>query len=148
MMVRFHETLSERSVYFRYFHAMRLNLRVAHERLIRMCFIDYSRELALVADYADTESGEHHILAVGRIIKIHGSNDAEFAVVVSDNWQHRGLGWELLRRLVEIARQEKLSHLVADILPDNLEMLGICEKLGFNCRFKSETGVVKVELEL
>jgi acetyltransferase len=92
MMVKFHETLSERSVYFRYFHAMRLNLRVAHERLIRMCFIDYSREVALAADYADTESGEHQILAVARLIRLHGSNDAEWAVVVSDNWQHRGLG--------------------------------------------------------
>ena len=48
LMVKFHETLSERSVYFRYFHAMRLTQRVAHERLTRICFIDYEREMALV----------------------------------------------------------------------------------------------------
>jgi acetyltransferase len=148
MMVRFHETLSERSVYFRYFHAMRLNLRVAHERLIRMCFIDYSREMALIADYADMESGEHQILAVARLIRLRGGNDAEFALIVSDNWQHRGLGRELLRRLVEIARQEKLGRLVADILTDNLEMLRTCKKLGFKCRPRGEAGVVNVELEL
>ena len=48
LMVKFHETLSERSVYFRYFHAMRLTQRIAHERLTRICFIDYEREMALV----------------------------------------------------------------------------------------------------
>ena len=52
-MVKFHETLSEQSVYFRYFHHVRLSQRVAHERLTRMCFIDYAREMALVAERRD-----------------------------------------------------------------------------------------------
>ncbi len=148
MMVRFHETLSERSVYFRYFHPMRLNLRVAHERLTRMCFIDYSREIALVVDYADTESNEHQILAVGRLIKMHSSNDGEFAILVSDQWQGRGLGVELLQRLIVIAREEKLIRMVADVLPDNQDMLRLCEKLGFKRKYWAEGGVVKAELEL
>ena len=46
----FHETLSEQSVYLRYFHLMKLSQRVAHERLTRICFIDYDREMALVAE--------------------------------------------------------------------------------------------------
>jgi acetyltransferase len=50
MMVKFHATLSERSVYLRYFHLMNLSQRVAHERLTRICFIDYDREMALVAE--------------------------------------------------------------------------------------------------
>ena len=52
MMVKFHETLSERSVYLRYFHLMNLSQRIAHERLTRICFIDYDREMALVAERA------------------------------------------------------------------------------------------------
>ena len=57
-MVKFHETLSERSVYLRYFHLMNLEQRVAHERLTRICFIDYDREMALVAERRNPETGE------------------------------------------------------------------------------------------
>jgi acetyltransferase len=148
MMVRFHETLSERSVYFRYFHPMRLNVRVAHERLTRMCFIDYSREIALVAEHSGSQNGAREILAVGRLIRLRTGSDGEFAVVVSDNWQHRGLGKELLQRLVAVGREEKLRRIVADVLPDNHEMLRVCEHLGFKQRYWIEGGVVKVSLDL
>ena len=57
-MVRFHETLSERSVYLRYFHLMNLEQRTTHERLTRICFIDYDREMALVAEHRNPETGE------------------------------------------------------------------------------------------
>ena len=148
MMVRFHETLSERSVYFRYFHPMRLNVRVAHERLTRMCFIDYSREIALVVERTNPQGGEREILAVGRLVRCHGSNDGEFAIVVSDKWQRRGLGRELLRRLVEIGREEKISRIVADVLPDNHDMLRVCDLLGFRQQTPPGAGVVKVSLDL
>ena len=52
-MARFHATLSERSVYLRYFHMIPLDTRIAHERLTRICFIDYDREMALVAERSD-----------------------------------------------------------------------------------------------
>jgi acetyltransferase len=148
LMVRFHETLSDRSVYFRYFHPMRLNQRVAHERLQRMCFIDYSREMALVADHRDPQSGTREILGVGRLIKMHASNDGEFAILVSDRCQGCGLGTELLRRLVQIGREERLSRIVGDVLPDNREMLRVCEKLGFKRVYGLDSGVVKTELEI
>ncbi len=57
-MVAFHGTLSERTVSLRYFHAMKLSTRVAHERLTRICFIDYDREMALVADAENPETGD------------------------------------------------------------------------------------------
>ena len=53
LMVKFHATLSERTVYLRYFHMENLGARVAHERLLQKCFIDYDREMALVADLQD-----------------------------------------------------------------------------------------------
>ena len=95
-MVRFHETLSERSVYLRYFHLMNLEQRTTHERLTRICFIDYDREMALVAERRNPETGESEILGVGRLMKIHGTREAEVAVLISDKWQGRGLGKELL----------------------------------------------------
>jgi acetyltransferase len=148
MMVKFHQTLSERSVYFRYFHPIRLNARVSHERLTRMCFIDYSREMALVVVRTDPISRGEEILGVGRLIRLHGTLDAEFAIVISENWQRHGIGTELLRRLVRIGREEDLKRIVADILADNVEMQRVCEKLGFKSRYSANEGVVKVEIDL
>ncbi|HXM44967.1 MAG TPA: bifunctional acetate--CoA ligase family protein/GNAT family N-acetyltransferase [Bryobacteraceae bacterium] len=139
MMVKFHATLSERSVYLRYFHLMHLSQRVAHERLTRICFIDYDREMALVAE----RRGE--ILAVARLTRIPGSNDAEVAVLVSDQFHGRGLGKELLARLVIVGGDEKLRVLKADILPDNRDVMRICEKLGFTLRHSVEDEVIKAE---
>ena len=127
-MVRFHETLSERTVYLRYFHLMNLEQRTQHERLTRICFIDYDREMALVAERRNPETGESEILGVGRMMKIHGTNEAEVAVLISDQWQGRGLGKELLARLLIVGADEKLSKLTADILPDNRDVMRVCEK--------------------
>ena len=148
VMVKFHEGLSERSVYLRYFHLMNLSQRVSHERLTRICFIDYDREMALVAERRNPLSGEREILAVGRLTKVHGTNDAEVAVLVSDRFQGRGLGKELLARLLKVGKDEKLNALVADILPDNRDVMRICEKLNFNLRHSLEDEVVKAEYKL
>jgi acetyltransferase len=147
-MVKFHQTLSERSVYLRYFHLMNLEQRVTHERLTRICFIDYDREMALVAERRNPETGEAEILGVGRLTKIHGTNEAEVAVLVSDSWQGRGLGKELLARLLLVGADEKLSKLVADILPDNRNIMRICEKLGFSLKHSLEDEVVHAEFKL
>src|SRR6266516_500246 len=147
LMVKFHETLSEQSVYFRYFHHIGLNRRVAHERLTRLCFIDYAREMALVVDRRDPKTGTREILGVGRLINTHIQNEAEFAILVGDPWQNHGLGTELLRRLVQIGREEKLRLITGDILSDNRGMQRVCEKLGFRRRYSVEEGVVKAEIE-
>ena len=131
LMVKFHETLSEESVYNRYFAALKLSQRVAHERLTRICFNDYDREIALVAELKAPKGEEKKILGVGRLSKQHGGSDAEFAVLVSDEWQRLGLGSELLRRLIEIGRDEKLARLSGVILAENHAMQHICRKVGF-----------------
>jgi len=148
LLIKFHETLSERSVYLRYFYPMKLSQRIAHERLTRMCFIDYDREMALVADYRDPKTGTREILAVGRLRKLHGTDEAEFSLLIGDRYQHQGLGTELLRRLLQIGRDEKLRRIVADILPDNRDMQRVCEKLGFRLHWAMETGVVRAEIDL
>lgn len=147
-MAKFHETLSERSVYLRYFHAIRLTQRIAHERLTRICFIDYEREIALVILKKDAQTGAEEILAIGRLIKIHGTRDGEFAILVSDNWHHRGLGHELLKRLLDIGREEKLTRVFGEILPENRDMLRVCDKLGFRRHYSADEGVVRAEVDL
>jgi acetyltransferase len=146
LMVRFHEHLTERSVYLRYFHFINFDQRVAHERLLRICFIDYDREMALVAERRDPLTGERQILGVGRLTKLHGFREAEFAAIVTDAFQGRGLGFELVRRLVEIGRAEKLERIIADILPDNSAMQKICRRLGFHLRDLFGEGVIKADI--
>ncbi|NEQ71621.1 MAG: bifunctional acetate--CoA ligase family protein/GNAT family N-acetyltransferase [Okeania sp. SIO2C9] len=131
LIVQFHKTLSEESVYFRYFNFLKLSRRIAHERLTRICFIDYYREMALVVDYKNPETGNHEILGAGRLSKSHGVNEAEFSMLVSDPYQRQGLGTELLLRLVQIGRDEQLEGIVATILAENIAMQRVCEKVGF-----------------
>lgn len=148
LMVKFHECLTERSVYFRYFHQLNLSQRTAHDRLMRICFNDYDREIALVVDYRDPATGQRQILGVGRMSKVHGTNDAEFAIVVVDEYQKRGLGTELLSRLITIGRDEKLTRISADILPENHEMRRVCEKLGFRVTRAGDEPLMKAEIIL
>ncbi|MDG3007470.1 bifunctional acetate--CoA ligase family protein/GNAT family N-acetyltransferase [Paludisphaera mucosa] len=148
LLVDFHATLSERSVSFRYFHAMKYSTRVAHERLTRICFIDYDREMALVADRKDPETGERKVLGVGRLSKIRGTDEAEFALLVSDQFQGRGLGSELLRRVLQVGRDEHVGRVRGDVLPENVEMLRVCEKIGFRLARDIDDGVVRAEMEL
>jgi acetyltransferase len=148
LMVRFHEQLSERSVYLRYFHLMKFDQRVAHERLTRSCFIDYDREMALVAERRDPLTGERQILGVGRLTKLHGLREAEFAAIVADAFQRQGLGFELVGRLLQIGRAEELDRITGDVLPENRAMQRICERLGFRLRDSFEEGLIKAVIEL
>jgi acetyltransferase len=131
LMVKFHETLSDRSVYLRFFASLSLSRRVAHERLLRICFGDYDREMALVVEHTDPATEERKIIAVGRMNKLHAGNEAEVAVLVADHYQKLGLGNELLRRVVQIARDEKLSRLSAEMLTDNIAMQLMFRHNGF-----------------
>jgi len=145
LLVEFHHTLSEQSVYQRYFHPFPLSERIAHERLTRIAFINYEREMALVAERRD-EANKPHIIGVGRLIKLRGGREAEFAILISDEYQRHGLGTELLSRLVAIGRREGVKRITADILPDNVGMIRVSEQVGFTCRYIAEEGVVKAEL--
>jgi len=142
-MVRFHGTLSDASVYSRYFHHMNLSYRVSHERLTRICFIDYDREMVLVA-----ESAAHEIIAVGRLTRQRASDDAEFAVLVGDPWQERGVGAEMMRTLVDVARRERMHCIFGQILTDNRAMQEISRQLGFSLRYSLEDRLVEATLAL
>jgi len=148
LMVKLHETLSDRSVYLRYFCSLSLSRRVAHERLLKICFGDYDREMALVAERIDPFTQERRIIGVGRLSKLHGKNEAEVAVLVSDQYQKLGLGNELLRRVVEVARDEKLSQVSAEMLTDNLAMQIIMKGLGFRVRTEEDMTSVRAFLDL
>ena len=147
LMVKFHKTLSDRSVYLRYFGFVSLEKRIMHERLRRVCFIDYDREIALVADLANRD-GTHQILGVGRLIKEHETNEAEFAVLISDPWQGKGFGSELLKLLVQIGRKERLRRITGRISPENTTMKTVSEQVGFSLRFDHKANEWLAEIAL
>jgi acetyltransferase len=146
LMVKFHEKLSDRSVYLRYFGSLSRKARISHDRLVRICFGDYDRELALVVERGGQGSPE--IIAVGRLSRIYGTKEADVAILVTDEYQGRGLGAELLRRIVDVARQEGVQAISADMLPDNMAMQVISKSLGFRVRMQPGFSCVRARLEL
>jgi acetyltransferase len=89
-----------------------------------------------------------HIIAVARLIKAHGTNEAELAIVISDEWQGKGLGTKLLGDLLTIGRTEGLKRIVGYILPENNVMQRICRKLGFEVTYDTIRDVFRAEIEL
>jgi acetyltransferase len=147
-MARFHETLSDKSVYLRFFHMEKLAARIAHDRLVRKCFIDYDREMALVVERTIPANGDREIIAVGRLTRQHGARNAEIAVLVADSYQHQGLGGELLARLIQVGRDEKLNRIVATILMENTAMRALTARHGFAIQGEADMGVVEAVLTL
>jgi acetyltransferase len=147
LLIKLHKALSERTVYLRYFQPLKLSQRTAHERLTRICFIDYDREMAIAVERKN-EAGEAEIIAIGRLSKTHGRDEAELAVLVDDRCQHQGLGTELYRRLIAIASDEHIRRVVSTILAENREMRAICQKHGFKLEADLEDGTIRAELEL
>jgi acetyltransferase len=148
MMVKFHETLSEESVHFRYFGMLQLSQRVEHKRLSHICSDDYDQDIALVVEHTADPSRRHEILAVARLAKLAGELEAEFAIVVSDQWQDLGLGAHLLELLVTIGRKEKLRRIFAQILPGNAAMRHLFKEAGFAFQPDASAGEIRAELLL
>jgi len=148
-LVQFHETLSDRSVYMRYLHPMLLSERVAHERLARICHCDYNREITLIAEQIlDPETCETAIWGAGRLTKLHGTNQARFSTLISDQAQGKGIGKELVKRLIDLSRGEKLDRIEALISTDNQAMQGLCQKLGFQLKPLPDQNMVMAEMML
>jgi acetyltransferase len=140
LMVDFHLTLSDASVYLRYFQVQKLDSRIAHTNLIRRCCVDYDREIALVVDRVNPQTAAHEILGVGRLTRPLGREEAELGVLVTDRHQGSGLGRELVARLIQIARAEKIHTIVAHILPENVAMLALARRFHFTSAPSTDPG--------
>lgn len=145
--VRFHQTLSEQSIKQRFFHVMKLSSRVTHERLTRICCVDYDREIAIVAEKCEANGGSR-ILGVVRLSKSPHADDAEFAVLIADDAQGNGLGTELVRRILQIAKREGVRRLWCEVLQGNTRMDEICQSLELSVDKKVSDGVVRAEIWL
>ncbi|MFS8884637.1 GNAT family N-acetyltransferase [Synechococcus sp. H70.2] len=147
LVIQFHRHVSDYSIYLRYFHPIKYSARIAHERLVRICFNDYDREIALVAERQDPEP---HLLGISRLSKKHGlPEEAEFALLVADPYQRQGIGTELLTRLIQVARCEGIRRLTGEVLSENEGMRRLCRRLGFQLLPSPEDpGLLRATLDL
>lgn len=127
LLIDFHKALSENSVRQRFFEFVSLDQRITHERLLRICFNDFDRELALVAEDPVTKK----IAGVIRISRIPTTKDGILTMIILDEYHHLGLGTLLMQKGIEVARQEGWKKISAFILDENKGMLHISEKAGF-----------------
>ena len=119
-------SLSPKSKYYRFFTPLEV---LPRHLLIRFTQIDYNRDMALVA--LDKTESEERMLAVARFISRPGQPDTEFAVVVRDEWQGKGVGRVLLENLIVFARDKKIESMNGYVLSENIHMLSLMRKLGF-----------------
>jgi acetyltransferase len=122
----FVEGLSDESRRFRFQSGMK---RLTPAMLARFTQIDYDREMALIA--VDESTGREREVAVARYIRLPDERSCEFAIAVSDDWHHHGLGTQLMGRLIEVARSRGLETMVGWVLADNPNMLEMVSHLGF-----------------
>ncbi len=141
-----HEMLrisSRESIRFRFQYIFKES---THEMATRYCFIDYDREMAIVAELE--EAGERKIAGVGRLVAGPDPRTAEYAVFVADPWQGQGLGNLLTEYCLEIAATRKVSRVTAETTPDNRRMLAIFESQGFRLEHHAQEGIVLAHREL
>jgi len=119
-------SLSTKTRYYRFFSPLK---ELPQNMIIKFTQIDYRRDMALVA--LDKTGPEAKMLAVARFISKPGQSDTEFAVVVRDLWQGKGVGRVLLENLILFARDKKIESMSGFVLAENIYMLSLARKLGF-----------------
>lgn len=134
---------SEQSLRYRFRYLFR---QATHEMAVRFCYIDYDREVALVAETADAAGRQ--IIGVARLVAEPDREAAEYAVLVEDAWQGRGLGGALLDRCLEIARQWGLKRVFGEAARDNTPMMRLFRSRGFAMSAADEPGVALAEREV
>lgn len=131
---------SRESIWFRFRYVFK---ETTHEMAARFCFIDYNREIAIVAE--DLDADERRLLGVGRLVADADQRNAEGAVLVADEFQGIGLGAMLTDDCLEICQRWGVKRVVADTDPENSRMIGIFERRGFAINRSAASGPLLVE---
>ncbi|NLI82834.1 MAG: bifunctional acetate--CoA ligase family protein/GNAT family N-acetyltransferase [Deltaproteobacteria bacterium] len=127
LLVDLFNTLSPTSIYFRFFRPIKY---LSHEMLARFTQIDYDRDIVLVA--IDQRGESETMLGVVRLMGDPDATRAEFAIVVGDPWQGKGVGAALLEHCLSIAADRGMREVWGYVLPENTTMLALGRKVGFS----------------
>ncbi|HKW70642.1 MAG TPA: GNAT family N-acetyltransferase [Candidatus Dormibacteraeota bacterium] len=137
-------SMSERTVYFRFFSPIkRMSDALAH----RLAVVDYNDRFAIVAT-THRPPGKERIVGVARYDRARGTEVAEVAVAVIDEFQRRGLGSLLLAELARVGREHGIRTFSLIVLPENREMLRLLRKMGWIHQAKLVGGVYEISFEL
>jgi acetyltransferase len=129
---QFLDQLSNQSVYLQRSNLLPQNPRQRLQRLRQLCFLDYDRDVAVVAERHRTSSKPAEIVAAARLSRLPDSTTAEFVLIVDDAIQGRELGTAMLERLIEFASHRGIEQIKASMLAENKALHRVCEKLGFD----------------
>jgi acetyltransferase len=135
--------LSEETNRYRFFNIVR---NLPHSDLVRFCNIDYDREMAIVAEI--TEGGRRREIGVGRLIAEPDRRRGEFAVVIADQYQTKGLGRKLVDMLIDIAEERRFESIFGVVLRDNAPMLSLCREMGFSVKYEEDYAHVELALKV
>jgi acetyltransferase len=136
--------LSEQSRFFRFMYSMK---HISQDQLSRFTQIDYDREMALIA-IVETEQGERQV-GVARYSTLPDPHHCEFAIVVGDDWQDRGLARRLMKALIDTARERRYTRMIGVVLKQNRRMVDFSKSIGFTVEPNDEDeDIVDVVLEL
>ena len=120
--------------------------QTTHDMATRYCFIDYDRELGIVAEVE--EEGQRKLIGVGRLVADVDHETAEYAALVADQWQGRGLGGLLTDYCLEVATTWSVKHLVGETTRDNTRMLAIFRNRGFEINGEQEEDAILVKRDV
>lgn len=133
--------LSDESTYRRFMSFKRAH---PHEEMLELVNLDYEQNMALVVTHTDNDCEE--IIGMARYDVDPATRVADIAFVVRDEWQNKGLGTVLMRRMTEIAKARGLAGLSADVLASNKTMMSIFQKSGLSIRSDLRDGTYHLEL--
>jgi acetyltransferase len=144
-IVAFHKELSEHSVRQRFFEFVSLDARIARMRLVQICFNNFDREIALVAE---STQDPKIIAGVIRITRIPSTQNGQLTMIILDAYHHQGLGSHLLNTALDIAKNENIAHIQAYILDENKGMIHMCRKARFQIAPSEKAHILKASLAL
>jgi acetyltransferase len=141
---KFIRELSSEAKYFRFMSSLQ---ELTQEMLVRFTQIDYHNEMALIAVKHDGNAEEE--IGVARYVINLDKKSCEFALVVSDQWQRKGIGHQLMQRLMEVARDRGLERMEGEVLKNNFKMLELIKGLNFQIsNHPEDTNIKQAEILL
>ena len=142
-VVSFCKNLSEDTLISRYGKSFNINNYFTHDKLIKICFCDYSKEITFVMEK------DEKIIAMSRLIKIFSSKEeATISILIQDCYQKSGLGTKIIEFLIGVAKKEKIKILYVAMFEENVAMKALCEKFNFKIHKDEIDGIIKAELKI
>ena len=144
LLTELFDTLSPTTIYYRFFGPLK---GLPHSMLVRFTQVDYDREIDMVA-LEKTNGDRERMVGTARVMSDPDGKRAEFAILVGDPWQGKGVGAKLLERCLAIAKERGIETVWGIVLHENTGMQALARKLGFKVSRSDEPGELELTIDL